>query len=116
MVDTNYISGIVKILENPVQTVFKNTIPVTTFRVQLPQVRNNIIINLVFWGNLARDVASYYQINDYVLIEGYLSLRDKKIADAIGKNSKKVEITVLKVYPFLLSYNHRTNIKQDLPK
>ena len=105
MGDTNYISGIVKILESPTQTVFNNNIPITRFRVQLPQVRNNIIINLVFWGKLSQDVANYYEIDDYIIIEGYLSLRDKKTI----KNSKKVEITVLKVYPFLLSYSRRSN-------
>ena len=105
MGDTNYISGIVKILESPTQTVFNSNIPITRFRVQLPQVRNNIIINLVFWGKLSQDVANYYEIDDYIIIEGYLSLRDKKMIN----NLKKVEITVLKVYPFLLSYSHRSN-------
>ena len=105
MGDTNYISGIVKIFENPIQTVFNNNIPITRFRVQLPQVRNNTIINLVFWGKLSQDITNYYEIDDYIIIEGYLSLRDKKTI----KNSKKVEITVLKVYPFLLSYSRRSN-------
>ena len=106
MGDMNYISCIVKILENPVQKVFNKNIAVTQFRVQLPQVRNNTIINLVFWGKLSQDVADYYKINDYIIIEGYFSFCNK------GKvqNFKKVEITVLKVYPFLLSYN-RQNIK-----
>ena len=112
MVDTNYTSGIVKILEDPVQTIFNNNIPITKFRVQFPQVRKNIIVNLVFWGNLGRDVVNYYQINDYILIEGYLSLRDNQIANSRLKNSKKVEITVLKVYPFLLSYKRKTNQKE----
>ena len=107
MVDTNYIGSIVKILENPNQTTFNNTIPVTKFRVQFPQLRNNTIVTLTFWGNLARDVANYYKINDYILIEGYLSVRNKNLNKSIIKNSKKVEITVLKVYPFLLSYNNR---------
>jgi len=105
MGDTNYISSIVKILENPTQTVFNKNIPTTQFRVQLPQVRNNVIINLVFWGKLSQDIANYYEMNDYIIIEGYLSLRDKKTI----KNSKKVEITVLKVYPFLLNYNRQSN-------
>ena len=98
MTDTNYIGSIVKILETPNQKFFNNNISVTKFRVQLPQVRNTKVVNLVFWGNLARDVANYYKINDYILIEGYLSLTQQQ-------TSKKVEITVLKVYPFLLSYN-----------
>lgn len=100
MGDTNMIGGIVKILEAPKQKIFNN-ITVTQFRVQFPQVRNNAIVQLTFWGNLARDVASYYKINDYILIEGYISLRDKKTINKIISKSKKVEITVLKVYPFL---------------
>jgi hypothetical protein len=106
MGDTNYISGIVKILENPTEITFNETISITEFRVQLPQIRNNIIVNLVFWGKLSQDIAKYYKINDYILIEGYLSLRDKK---KLG-NSKTVEITVLKVYPFLLSDKRQSNI------
>jgi single-stranded DNA-binding protein len=53
-------------------------ISITEFRVQLPQIRNTRIVNVIFWGTLARDVAKYYKPNDYILIEGYLSLRDQK--------------------------------------
>jgi hypothetical protein len=105
MVDTNYIGSIVKILESPNQIFFNNTIPVAKFRVQLPQIRNSRIVNLTFWGNLARDVSNYYQTNDYIMIEGYLSLSNKHFLTELKQNSKKVEITVLKVYPFLLSSN-----------
>jgi single-stranded DNA-binding protein len=100
MSDTNYIGGIVKILEVPKQKFLNNTTAVTEFRVQLPQVRNTTIVHLIFWGNLARDVATYYKINDYILIEGYLSLRDKRGSNLIAQPSKQIEITVLKLYPF----------------
>ena len=105
MQDTNYIGGIVKILELPKQKVLKNNILVTQFRAQISQLRNTRIITLTFWGNLARDITTYYKINDYLIIEGYISLRDKKNSNSILSKSKKIEITVLKVYPFLLSYN-----------
>jgi hypothetical protein len=111
MANTNYISSIVRIIENPVQTFFNKTTSLTTFRVQLPQIRNNIIINLGFWGNLGEDVGKYYQLNDYILIEGYLSLRDKESTTSIFKKSKKIEITVLKVYPIFLSYNHESTLR-----
>jgi single-stranded DNA-binding protein len=111
MVGTNYIGSIVKILEKPNQTLFNNTIPITRFRVQFPQFRNSQIITLIFWGNLARDVAKYYNVNDYILIEGYLSLKKKHHLNIVGKKSKKVEITVLKVYPFLLTQNRQINKK-----
>ena len=105
MNDTNYIGAIVKILENPKQKVFNNNISFTEFRAQLPQIRNTQVVSLSVWGNLARDVANYYKVNDYVIIEGYLSLRDKQTPNLTIQISKKVEITVLKIYPFLLSYN-----------
>jgi hypothetical protein len=37
MGDTNYIGSIVKILENPIQKILMNNIPVTKFRVQFPK-------------------------------------------------------------------------------
>jgi single-stranded DNA-binding protein len=105
MGDANLIGGIVKILETPQQRISDtNNILVTKFRVQFPQSRNTSIVYLTFWGNLARDVANYYKINDYILIEGYISLRDKKNSNKIISKSKKVEITVLKIYPFILGY------------
>jgi single-stranded DNA-binding protein len=104
MGDTNLVGGIVKILETPKQKILNTNITVTQFRVQFPQVRNTSIIHLTFWGNLARDVANYYKVNDYILIEGYISLRDKKKLGKIISKSKKIEITVLKVYPFVLGY------------
>lgn len=100
MADTNYISSIVKILETPNQKSFNNTLSVTRFRAQLPQFKTTRIVNLIFWGNLAKTVGNYYQINDYILIEGYLSLNNKHLLSNVNQNSKRVEITVLKVYPF----------------
>ena len=109
MNDTNYISSIVKIIENSKETIINDNISVTRFRVQIPQVRNNTIVNITLWGNLGKDIANYYQVNDYILIEGYLSVRNKKKENFGIKNSKKVEITVLKVYPFLLNPNHNSS-------
>jgi sRNA-binding carbon storage regulator CsrA len=105
MSDTNFIGGVVKILENPKQKTIKNNILMTEFRVQFPQVRMNCIVHLKFWGNLARDVATYYKINDYILIEGYLSIKDKYPIKLGIKVPKEVHITVLKIYPFFLNYN-----------
>ena len=104
MGDTNFVSGVVKILETPKQKVINKNIVVSCFRVQFPQVRNNSIVHLTFWGNLARDVVNYYKINDYVLIEGYLSVNNKNDQNQKNKFLKKMDITVLRTYPFLLNY------------
>jgi single-stranded DNA-binding protein len=103
MGDTNLFGGVVKILETPQQKNLNQNIVFTQFRVQFPQVRKTSLIQLTFWGNLARDTVNHYKINDYILIEGYISLREKKISSRINLKSKQVEVTVLKIYPLVIS-------------
>ena len=100
MPSINYISSIVKVLETPNQKICNNNMPVTRFRAQLPQTKKTCMVNLICWGNLAKNVGKYYQANDYIMIEGYLSFDNKHLLNIVKQNSKKVEITVLKVYPF----------------
>ena len=98
MGDTNYIGSVVKILEKPIQTVTNGKILRTDFRVQLIQVRNIQIVSLVFWGNLGQDIINNCQLNDYIMIEGYLSLPNKTKNKLAKKSLKKAQITVLKAY------------------
>ena len=105
MSDTNYISAIVKILESPKNHTIKNNISVTKFRAQLPQIRQTRVVEIVVWGNLANDVAKYYNANDYILIEGYLSLHKLIQSNSTRKILKRPRFTILKAYPFLLSSN-----------
>ena len=107
MGDTNYFSGTVKILETPIQRVFKRKTLVTIIRVEISQVRQNRIISLIFWGKLANKVKKSYQINDYLLIEGYSSIKKT--------NSKlnKIMISVLKVYPLFLTSNRSLRKKSS---
>ena len=106
MADTNYFSGTVKILEKSVQNVNNKKITKSEIRGEIYQTRQNKIISLIFWGNLAYDVMSYYQINDYILIEGYTSLKKNNLATD-NKKLTKLIITVLKVYPVLLNSDNR---------
>jgi single-stranded DNA-binding protein len=108
MVNTNYISSIVKILEVPKQKLLNNKILVTQCRAYLPQAKTNKIIELVFWGNLANEISNHYKLNDYILIEGFLSLRNKQ-----NLKRKKITVTVIKVYPIFLSCNRSINKIQN---
>jgi hypothetical protein len=103
MGNTNYFSTIVKVLENPKKSVSQKNIPISRFRAELPQIRKNRAIHLVFWGNLANHVSMYYQANDYLIIEGYLSIKHSNSNDLLKKNFKTIEVAVLKVYPFFLN-------------
>ena len=109
MSDMNSIGAIVKILETPKQKFINSNTLVIQFRAQLPQIREIRIVRLMVWGNLAHAVLNYYKINDYILIEGYTSLRNDRNPNLNNKPLKKITITVLKVYPFLLSYNRSMN-------
>ena len=110
MSDTNYIAAIVKILDSPKTKIVKNNILVAKFRAQLPQIRKTRVVDILVWGNLAKDVANYYSKGDYILIEGYLSLRKFYQSDSNRKVLKRARFTILKAYPFLLSSN-RLNSK-----
>ena len=103
MSDTNYIGTIVKILESPKIKTIKNKISITKFRAQIPQIRKTQIVEIVVWGNLANDVAKYYSTNDYILVEGYLSLRKFSQPNSNRKILKRARFTILKAYPFLFS-------------
>ena len=101
----NYSSFIVKIIENPIQTFFDNTNSVTKLIVQIPQLKNNAdstIMKVTIWGKLGYEILKYYQINDYIIIEGYLSIRENSFNQVASRSSKKVEMSVYKIYPFIL--------------
>ena len=98
MGDINYVGTMVKVLEKPVQTIINDKIVKTDFRVQLVQIRNIQIAHLFFWGNLARDIINKYQVNDYIMIEGYVSLRNQTNNQLTKRPLKNAQITVLKVY------------------
>lgn len=115
MTSTNYVAGIVKILEKPKLKTLKNDVLLIQFRGQLPQFKNTLIVNLTFWGNLAQNVAKYYKVNDYIMIEGYISLQD--IKDKVlssGIFLKKINLTVLKVYPFYSTLNYSENLIKNI--
>jgi len=103
MANTNYFSGIVKILEDPKEYYSNKQTPVTQFRVEVPQKRKSSIASLLVWGNLGREIKKFYKVNDYILIEGYSSIRPKSIQTGRSNNMKQVFITVIRVYPILLN-------------
>ena len=102
MSNTNYFCSIVKILENPVQIQINNKILITTFRVELFQNRTNClnqILFLIFWGKKSYKIKKYCKINDYILIEGYLSIKDKKSNRLSYIPFNQTIVNVLKTYP-----------------
>jgi len=95
----NYSTFIVKVVKNPKQRFLKKNILLTELHVQFPSTRkkskNNLnTMELLIWGDLGEDVIKYYKINDYILIEGFISLHKKKT-----NNNREIKISVSKIYP-----------------
>jgi len=97
MGDTNYFLGTVKTLENPIQKLVKEKTLMTTMRVEITQMRQNKFISLVSWGTLADEIKKSYQTNDYLLVEGYISIHKTNL------KLNKIIITVLKIHPLFLN-------------
>ena len=98
----NQINSIIRILEISPLKLYQDKIVMIKFRAQLPFIRSEAkqptISEFIIWGNLAFDLINYYQVNDYVLIEGFFS----KILLS-NNNQPLVTITIIKFYPFLFS-------------
>lgn len=113
----NYVSGIFQILETPKLKFINNNINRTEFYVQLPQIRKQqsiTIIKLIFWGDFAYDIANYYRVNDYILVEGYLAFKKEELNNLSSRTLKNLEITVFKVYPLFLNNPRKSNKIEEL--
>lgn len=96
----NYATFVVKIFKIAEKILLEDNIlfaevPVQFY--QLPTSNSEKIINLTFWGNLANEIVQYYKANDYIIVEGYISYRK------MGNTEKQIEISVFKIYPYLLN-------------
>ena len=101
----NYVIFAVKVIKSSGQSFFADGTSLTELTVQLPQVRKNnmkVILQVSVWGKLSYDVAKYYQPDDYIIIEGYISIREINTDRIINLLDKQIEISVFKLYPLLL--------------
>lgn len=106
MTQLNYVGGIVKILELPKIKLNKQKILFTQFKVQLPQRRKkraNSIAIIIVGKYLAEDIVKYYHVNDYILVEGFISLKKIKVNSKKRNKFKYFQINVRKVFPFFLN-------------
>ena len=84
----------IKIIGEPQQSFFDNDISVTEILARFYQFRENSynICKIVIWGSLSYDVMQYYQLNDYLIVEGYISQRKSNF------ENEKVEAEKIKIY------------------
>ncbi len=110
MTSINYLVVIIKILESPRDELIEDNILVTRFRGQLPSSRTTNIIHVTFWGSLSQDISSRYKVGDYIMVEGYISLRNNELLDYGRVPVKKIDLSTRKIYPLYSSTNDSRNI------
>lgn len=104
MGDTNYFSGTAKLLTNPIQKLIKEKTLITRVWVEITQFRQNKFILVIFWGKLGDEIKQFYQKNDYLFIEGYISIKKTNC------KFNKIVLTTLRAYPlFLISSSRPKN-------
>ena len=100
----NCINSIIRILEIP-SIRSNNNVLMIKFKAQIPCLRNKTeqysIIDCTIWGELAYDLVNYYQVNDYALIEGHISIFNN-IENCPVNTIYHLNIT--KLYPFLFTF------------
>ena len=95
----NYTSFIIKVINKPEYTLCEQKIPLTEALGKFYQFHNNshTICKLSFWGRPAYEILKYYKVNDYVLVEGYLSFQPSTFEKFDIKTD--IELSIFKVYP-----------------
>ena len=101
----NYTSFIVKLLNNPATSFVDNDIyvaKVNTLFFSSSNTKSNSILHLVLWNDLAQDIMMYYQKGDFIIIEGYISIKNYSSFLTNSVIDEKIEISIVKIYPFFV--------------
>jgi single-stranded DNA-binding protein len=105
----NYTTFIFKLLAKPKHTIYdkKITIAQTEVLGKFYQFRNNsqTVCNVSIWGKAAYEILKYYKKNDYVVAEGYISLKKTELENF--NTTTLVELSVFKIYPLSIKIEHK---------
>ena len=94
----NHAIFVVKVTNEPVHLIYKECQTIE-IKVQFPvfrQKNSKKELTIMLWGNYREDFLKYYKINDYLVIEGILTLKGYK------NDENEAKVIVKKLYPFLL--------------
>lgn len=90
---------VVKVIDKAIHLNY-NEYEAIQIKVQFPVLRqkdSRSELTLLLWGDYRNDFLKYYKVQDYLIIQGILTLKGYKN----GENEPKV--IVKRIYPFLLA-------------
>nr|QWK43758.1 hypothetical protein [Desmarestia aculeata] len=94
----NHAIFVVKVIKNPVHLIY-NDDQIIEIKVQFSVPQSNTSKNeltLVLWGEYRDNFLKYYKVQDYLIIEGIITLKGYK------DEGNEVRVIVKRLYPFLL--------------
>lgn len=105
----NYSIFIVKLLKKAEQGFFEDGTTVSEVLVEFYDINQPLSVEKLqvsLWGELSQEIIENYVVNDYILIEGYLSYGDTNMDDLSNQMQNQLELTAVKLYPFLLKHQN----------
>ena len=98
----NYTILTIRLIGAPIYKHTEDFIPYVEILGKFYQPRNNnyALCRVIVWGNLVGDLVNYYTHNDYLFIEGHVSLKELFIENL--KTKIDIEIAAYKIYPYAL--------------
>nr|YP_011005681.1 hypothetical protein V2479_pgp011 [Cutleria multifida]WAM62685.1 hypothetical protein [Cutleria multifida] len=94
----NHALFVVKVIKNPIHLIYKE-LETIEIKVEFPAPRQKNSKNqltLLLWGSYREDFLKYYKVQDYLIVEGILTLKGYQNED------NEVKVIVKRLYPFLL--------------
>jgi single-stranded DNA-binding protein len=93
---------ILKLTEDPNEENYQIKIKLLEIKATFTYFKKDIIctenFNLLVWGNQIDYILQYYRKDDYVVIEGFLTIFSQPDSNTLKVKEKKIEITVLNMY------------------
>ena len=103
----NYITLIGKIVQNPEQSFFENGESITETLIEFTPINSNKVIEyckISLWGDFEQELVRNYNLNDFIIVEGYLSYADDYDSIISKQNFNSFEIIATKIHSIFPSF------------
>nr|YP_011005123.1 hypothetical protein V2471_pgp011 [Analipus japonicus]WAM61986.1 hypothetical protein [Analipus japonicus] len=95
----NHALLVVKVVQNPIHFVY-DEYQTIELKVEFPvprQKNSKNELTVVLWGGYRDDFLKYYKVQDYLIVEGIITIKSHK------NEENEIKIVGKKLYPFILN-------------
>lgn len=95
----NYSIFLIQLIERPRYTKMTDIISLLQVRAKFFEKNNensNFVLTLNIWGNFDSNIIKSYNINEFLLVEGYLIISKFNLNNQL---KKQIHLTAVKIFP-----------------